>query len=116
MRFACFTKLLLICLPLCAQPSLAADRATVCAKYQTQNGWSDPYQVQATIEDGSELNAATSSLNYQAFSKYVVIFWAQNQASVIKLDNAFGLYAAYQEGIDQEGRHWQVAQGYGICY
>ena len=41
------------------------------------------YHVTAITTTGSKLNRATHSLNYNSLSSYVVIFWAQDKASVI---------------------------------
>jgi hypothetical protein len=41
------------------------------------------YHVTAITTTGSELNRATHSLNYNSLGRYVVIFWAQDKASVI---------------------------------
>lgn len=92
----------------------ASERVTVCAKYETQLGWSKAYQVQATVATGSELNQATHTFGYTAYAKYVVIFWAENEASVIELDLPF-LSVVGQTGKDQRGRRWQVSTG-GLCY
>ncbi len=92
----------------------ASDRIAVCAKYETETGWSKGYQVQATVTTGSELNQATSSFDYAPFSKYVVIFWEQHEASVIELDLPY-LSAIGQSGKDQRGRRWEVSTG-GLCY
>ena len=96
--------------------AVAMDKVEACAKYETQDGWSHGYQVEARVGYGSDLNEATGTLNYQAFATYVVIFWAQNQASVIKLNFGFGMLSYIEsEGIDQEGRHWKVSESAGYC-
>jgi hypothetical protein len=41
------------------------------------------HHVTAITTTGSELNQATHSHNYNSLSRYVVIFWAQDKASVI---------------------------------
>jgi hypothetical protein len=41
------------------------------------------HHVTAITTTGSKLNQATRSLNYNSSSRYVVIFWAQDHASVI---------------------------------
>src|SRR6516164_1559992 len=41
------------------------------------------HHVTAVTTSGSKLNQATHSHNYNSLSRYVVIFWAQDQASVI---------------------------------
>jgi hypothetical protein len=40
-------------------------------------------RIAASPNAGSELNRATHSLNYNSLGRYVVIFWAQDKASVI---------------------------------
>jgi hypothetical protein len=97
-----------------ASSAAASERAIVCAKYDTQSGWSSGYKVSATITKGSELNQATHSLNYVSYSTYVVIFWSQNEASVILMDFPY-LSTFPQNGTDQEGRRWEVAKT-SFCY
>jgi hypothetical protein len=41
------------------------------------------HHVTAITTTGSKLNQATHSHNYNSLSRYVVIFWAQDKASVI---------------------------------
>jgi hypothetical protein len=41
------------------------------------------YHIMATTTTGSELNKVTHSHNYNSLSRYVVIFWAKDKASVI---------------------------------
>ena len=99
--------LLAVCV---ASPVWCAQRIAVCARYATQPfGYSKGYEVQATYTDGQELNEATSTFNYMVYAKYVVIFWGDNNASVIKLDIPY-LTAIPTTGKDQEGRTWQVAE------
>lgn len=87
----------------------ASERATVCAHYQTDDGWSEGYKVEATIAKGTDLNQATSSYNYNGWSQYVVIFWGQDQATVIELDDPY-LSSLDSDGKDQQGRRWRVAK------
>lgn len=93
--------------------SSAADREVICAKYETQQGWSQGYKVEATILKGTELNQATKTFDYSAFSTYVVIFWDKDEASIIELDFPY-LSAIGQNGKDQQGRRWEVSKG-GLC-
>jgi hypothetical protein len=65
--------------------AVAAERETVCAKYQSEGGWSKNYKVEATIIRGTELNQATRSFEYNGLSTYVVIFWDKDQASIIEM-------------------------------
>jgi hypothetical protein len=99
----------LLVLLLLASSAHAGDRATVCAKYATNYSWSAGYKVEATIVRGSELNQSTHTFNYSAFSTYVVIFWAQDQASVIEMSSPY-LGPFEQDGTDQEGKKWRVAK------
>lgn len=92
----------------------AGERATVCAKYRTEYGWSNGYQVVATIQTGNELNQATRSFSYTSYSTYVVIFWDKGQASVIEMSFPY-LGPIGQEGEDQQGRKWEIAKT-SICF
>jgi len=102
-------KVLIAIALLISSYACASERSVVCAKYRTQYGWSKSYSVEATIAKGSELNQATSSLNYEAFSSYVVIFWKKDEVSLIKMDFPY-LGPVGQSGEDQEGRKWEVAK------
>ena len=91
-------------------------RSTICARYETEAGWSQGYRVQATIIRGSDLNTRTRSYHYNAYSTYVVIFWDAGEASILELDEYYGGISIYgQTAKDQRGRRWQVASG-GYCY
>ena len=93
--------------PLVAQPS---EKLKVCAK----QGNGQAYEVEATFTDGAELNAATGSFRFTSFSKYVVIFWKQDQASVIELDFPF-VSVVGTSGTDQQGRKWEVSTS-SLCF
>ncbi|HAT8319320.1 TPA: hypothetical protein GDD06_08920 [Legionella pneumophila] len=93
---------------------LAAEKAEICAKYQTASGWSDAYGVEATIIKGSELNQATSSFNYESFDTYVLIFWDRNEVSVIQMESPFVTFME-ETGHDQQGREWQIKKG-SVCF
>jgi hypothetical protein len=53
----------------------------------TKEGWSKKYTVDVTFISGSELNEATNSFKYSSFSIYAVIFWSQEQVTLIKLSS-----------------------------
>jgi hypothetical protein len=94
----------------------SGDRETVCAKYETEAGWSQGYSVQATIIRGSELNRRTGTLDYAPYSTYAVIFWAQGEASMLELQYYSGALSAYGlDAVDQRGRKWHVAKT-SYCY
>lgn len=89
---------------------------TVCVKYRTESGWSKAYQVTGTVIKGTELNSRTGTYNYSPYSTYVVVFWDEDQDSVLELDFYSGSISAYgQSATDQQGRTWQVSQT-SYCY
>ncbi|MFK2905673.1 hypothetical protein ISP17_17070 [Dyella ginsengisoli] len=104
-----FTLFSIVALSLLAGSAGASERATVCAKYAVNYGWSSGYKVEATIVNGSELNQSTHTLNYNGLATYVVIFWSQGQASLIEMSFPY-LGPVAEDGTDQEGRKWQVAK------
>lgn len=94
---------------LVAANAKGAESVTVCARYAVQYGYSKGYVVDATLTSGRELDASTGTLSYDALSTYVVIFWSQDQASIIRLDwNTLSVLPV--NGIDQRGRAWQVSR------
>ena len=95
--------------------AIAAERETVCAKYQEKYySWSKNYKVEATILKGYELNLATKSSNYNELSTYVVIFWDKDQSSIVQLAYPF-LSVTGQEGKDQRGVKWEIAKT-SVCF
>ena len=85
----------------------------VCATYDNTN---KSYKVTGNVYKGSELNDRTNSYNYDSFSKYVVIFWSNDQASVIEMDSSLGDLTFEQSGKDQDGRPWTIKKGHSFCY
>ena len=107
-----FMRRIVLVLAVLALPfsaTMAKERARVCVKYAANYGWSKAYLVDSTVMTGQELNQATTSFNYQAFSTYVAIFWDRDEVSIIQLDSPY-LTAFTQEGVDQQGKRWQVAK------
>ena len=93
-----------------------AKQVDVCAKYMTQSGWSDSYSVEATVVSGSVLNDKTGSLNYDALSTYAVIFWSDDQATVLKLRSLAGEITSFgTKATDQRGRTWHVSTS-DMCF
>lgn len=109
------------------QPSIAAAEHTQTSKvrYEKQYGNSDWYDVDVHFYTGQELNSATKSFNYEAFGKYAVVFWGEDQATVIELDTFLTCGSKFtssclsslgrMEGTDQEGRVWEVCTS-RYCY
>jgi hypothetical protein len=87
--------------------AIASDEIDICAHY-TETGRS--YHVNGISAMGYELNQATRSANYKQYGRYVVIFWAQDQASVIEMDPSFSTPMSYAiSGTDQYGRSWRIS-------
>jgi hypothetical protein len=86
---------------------VASDRIEICAEY-TDTGRT--YHVTAISTTGLELNQATHSRNYNSIGRYIVIFWAQDQASVIEMGGVFVAPSHFaSSGTDQEGRSWEIS-------
>src|SRR5438067_1333106 len=59
------------------------------AKYQRNDGsYSQFFFREIELRTGVELNSATSSRNYEMLSDYAVIWFAQDQVAIVKLDEA----------------------------
>lgn len=101
-------------------------RQTCDVQYMTEIGWSTKYTVDVTFMTGFELNEATSTYNYSAYSVYAIIFWDQAQATVIKLttmlvcgtetersciQNSLGTL----KGEDQDDDEWKICTT-DFCY
>jgi hypothetical protein len=83
------------------------ERVDVCAVYSDTGR---TYHVNAIFATGSDLNQTTHTFNYNVLGRYIVIFWAQNQASVIQMNALFGGPSYISSiGFDQEGRSWQIS-------
>lgn len=100
----------------------AEVRVPAKVRYETQAGSSDWHKTQVTFLKGAELNKATRTFDYNAFSAYVVIFFDQDQAAVIELDSpVFGCGNEFTAnciprfgnptGKDQSGRTWEICTG-----
>lgn len=88
----------------------------LCVQYKTRNGWSKNYRVEVRTIKGSELNRRTNTFNYNSYSSYAVIFWSNNQASIIELSFYTGSYGPMPtSGKDQRGMSWRLSKS-SICY
>jgi hypothetical protein len=94
--------------------AIASEQIDVWAQYIDTG---QTYHVTATSTYGTELNQAKHSFVYNALSRYVVIFWAQNQASVIDMGAIFNPSYIGSTGTDQEGRFWTItAYSPALCW
>jgi hypothetical protein len=92
-----------------------AERLKVCAQYQTRSGWSDSYGGTANVISGSFLNKKAGAPHFDSSSSYAVIFWGNDQATVLKLRSATGNITAYDTKaveVDRRGntgRTWRLS-------
>lgn len=108
-------KSVFLCAFLTVSPLAAAAYETleVCATYSNTGS---SYKVQANTMKGSELNKLTKSYNYTSYSKYAVIFWADDQASVIEFPSYCSFSSFGCNGTDQRGYPWSVKRGWSFCH
>jgi YD repeat-containing protein len=83
----------------------ASERVDICAVYSNTGS---TYHVTAIAIAGSELNQATHSFNYNSLGHYIVIFWAQDQATVIEMSGFPGRPSFFQQS-GTEGRSWEIS-------
>ena len=98
--------------------AFAAHREQACLKYAVNYGWSQPYEVDAEVISGMDLNTAVGSYTrFKGFATYAVIFWSQDQASIFELPPyAIGqLPIVPTEVQDQTGRLWKISADNGVC-
>ena len=92
----------------------------------TKDGWSKKYTVNVSFYSGSELNKATNSFKYSSFSVYAIIFWDNEEATVIKI-SSFLICSEIVDsdcitntvgdlkGADQDGDSWKICIS-DYCY
>tara|TARA_Y100000813_G_C23849291_1_gene205769 strand:+ start:62 stop:397 length:336 start_codon:yes stop_codon:yes gene_type:complete len=86
-----------------------------CAEYKNTG---EKYKIEIQIFKGSELNKKTNTFNYNSFSRYGVIFWSNDQATIIEFDYFLGSFPTLYgvNGKDQRGYPWEVRSGHNFCY
>ena len=93
-------------------------RADICAKYETENGWSKGYKVQANIISGSDFNEAVHSFTrFRAFSTYLTIFWDKDEVTILELPaTSMGSVPMFETTVkDEAGRKWRIKEGHDFC-
>lgn len=106
---------------LSAMPTNVDARHVQSAKvrYSTSEGQSKWYTVDVNFLTGLELNTATSSFRYNAFKSYAVVFWGNDQASVILINSPIMFCSGEftnsclpifgrMKGTDQQNTEWEV--------
>lgn len=94
-------------------------KADVCAKYETEMGWSKGYKVQANIISGADLNEAVRSFSrFRAFSTYLTIFWDKDEVTILELPAmSMGSVPIFETTVkDEAGRRWRIKEGHDFCY
>lgn len=97
----------------------SAEKQEACVKYEKESGWSKGYSVEATVISGSELNSAVGSYTrFQSYATYAVVFWDDDQASVLKLPSmSMGSLPMLESVVkDQYGRKWKIKEGNTFCF
>lgn len=99
------------------KPAEASEQNDICVKYLTDDGWSKGYSVTGNLISGFDLNFNTGSYNkYDTLSYYVVIFWTQDQASILRLPNAIFFIPLSETNVyDQYEREWKIKLGHVGC-
>lgn len=92
--------------------AFAYEVLEACATYV---GTGKSYEIDVNIYDGRELNERTSSYDYNSYDNYVVIFWSNDEASVIELDSSFCNTDFSCDGVDQRGYKWEIKTGFFFC-
>ena len=93
-------------------PALAYEVTTVCATYLNTGA---SYEVEAVIALGDEINELWDTNSFSFLKKYVIIYWADEQFSVIALDFSMGPSIVGTNGTDQRGYPWQVSRS-SLCF
>ena len=119
--------ILIISLFLTFSSVLEAKYVQTCeVKYLSSDGWSDYYTVDVTFMTGSELNEATSSIDYSSLSTYGIVFWGDGKATIIEISSivfcgnkatksCITSHALNIEGESQDGRSWEICTK-NYCY
>ena len=97
---------------------LSAEKQEACVKYKKEYNWSKGYSVIATVISGSDLNSAVGSFTrFQSFATYAVVFWDDDQASILMLPpHSLGSLPMIESEVeDQYGRKWKIKEGHFLC-
>lgn len=113
MKSPLLSMCLAVALVAIATSTHSAEVMKICAKYKASG---KQYKVDGHAMTGQELNEKTQTFNYSSFSKYVVVFWGPEQASVIKLAFSFGPSIYAMDGVDQQGREWEISTNTTYCF
>jgi hypothetical protein len=74
----------------------------VKVSYEARYGWSDPHLMEVTFLKGRELNAAMRTYEFDSFSTYALLWFAQDQVAIVKIDRmVFGAGSEF-DGDDFE--------------
>ena len=105
-------KILILSLLFSSQFSLAQEEVDICAKYRNTG---KSYSVEATILSGDALNYELTTYKYKSVYTYVVIFWSDEQVSIIEIPQYnFSPSFLPVTGEDQRGYKWEITENTGF--
>lgn len=93
------------------------EKQTACLQYENKGYWSKKYKITGLVYSGSELYGILPYHNIDILKYYFVVFWNNNEASIIKINNLYtgGEILYNMNGIDQNGIEWKLSSQY-FCY
>lgn len=112
-------------LPMYCLDAKCRKQGTIKYKQDDYN-WSKKYTVDITFMTGTEMNQATGSLTYESYYNYAVIFWDNDQTTIIKINFLTCAYTNFDcsclnyvstdlRGNDKRGIEWNICLS-GNCY
>ena len=101
------TILLIAAMLIITGSARAQNVQLVCATYQNTG---KSYTQEAHVLSGRELNKLSRSYRFSTFTYYAILYWADDQFSVIRLDYALsGNISLFgTSGTDQRGYPWRL--------
>ena len=92
--------------------SIAQEAMQLCLRY---NATGQKYLVNAALWRGGDLNRSVGISRYNSQAIYAVVFWAQDQATIIQLSYNVRPSTTGIGGTDQTGASWHVSQATSSC-
>jgi hypothetical protein len=85
-----FTRSLIVVLVALLPVDAVARVSRLCkVSYETRLGWSQEVNTEVTFMTGRELNRATKSWNFENYANYALIWFANDQVAIMKIDKLF---------------------------
>jgi len=114
-----------------AIPSYAGVSRTCVVQYETSDGWSKEYFMSVNFLTGKELNKATKTFKYNAFSTYAAIWFGEGEVALVEVDRPMiGIGDTFDasdfstqfriissvDGKDQQDKKWRLETKKGIKF